>query len=128
LKFVTSEKKVRLVGGPDSHEGRVEVFYEGEWGSICDDKWNLRDGHVICRMLGFGLAVSVSCCSQYGISDSQKIWMDDVRCKGHERSIMSCAHRKWGEHNCNSKETAGLVCREPKKTAGEWLLFIFISV
>uniref|UniRef100_A0A8D1ZSG1 SRCR domain-containing protein n=1 Tax=Sus scrofa TaxID=9823 RepID=A0A8D1ZSG1_PIG len=46
-------KTVRLVGGSGPHEGRVEIFHDGQWGTVCDDRWELRGGLVICRSLGY---------------------------------------------------------------------------
>lgn len=103
--------KVRLSGTPYPYMGRVEVFYKGLWGAVCDDFWKLRHGHVVCRMLGYERAERVSCCSKYGWSTSRKIWLDDVRCNGNERTLMDCRRRKAGMHNCNNKETAGVVCQ-----------------
>ncbi|KAJ7403305.1 macrophage receptor with collagenous structure [Pitangus sulphuratus] len=47
---------IRLVGG--SMKGRVEVLYQGIWGTVCDDHWTMQEAAVVCRMLGFSRAVS----------------------------------------------------------------------
>ena len=44
---------VRLMGGPNNRAGRVELCYQGIWGTLTDDSWGTRDAKVICRMLGF---------------------------------------------------------------------------
>lgn len=48
-----SDGTLRLVGGAVSHEGRLEVFYHGQWGTVCDDGWTDTNTQVVCRQLGY---------------------------------------------------------------------------
>ena len=54
------EGDVRLMGGSGKHEGRVEIFHDGQWGTICDDGWDWADAHVVCRQQGYKGAIKAS--------------------------------------------------------------------
>ncbi|XP_038061236.1 deleted in malignant brain tumors 1 protein-like [Patiria miniata] len=100
---------VRLVNGGASNEGRVEVYHQGEWGTVCDDGWGLDDANVICRMLGFPAAFNAWHGAHFG-QGSGGIILDDVNCQGYESSIAECQHNGWFSHDCGHYQDAGVTC------------------
>ncbi|KFQ65629.1 Deleted in malignant brain tumors 1 protein, partial [Pelecanus crispus] len=100
---------LRLVGGPGSCAGRVEVLHNGTWGTVCDDGWGPPEGRVVCRQLGCGTLLSVAQGARYGEGMGQ-IWLDEVNCTGEERDLSECQARPWGEHNCHHVEDASVEC------------------
>uniref|UniRef100_A0A3B1KH11 SRCR domain-containing protein n=1 Tax=Astyanax mexicanus TaxID=7994 RepID=A0A3B1KH11_ASTMX len=96
---------VRLVDGGHRCAGRVEVFYNRTWRSVCGKNWDIRDAAVVCRELGCGEAVFKNV--QFG---PRSAWMDDVNCSGSESSVKHCRSAGWVEQICN--RLAGVICSE----------------
>ena len=100
---------VRLVNGPTDYEGRVEVYHNGTWGTVCDNGWDWNDAQVVCNELDLGYAVDAPHDAFYGEGSGQ-IWLDDVNCVGTELTIAHCSHRGWGSHNCSHGQDASVKC------------------
>ncbi|XP_030582239.1 uromodulin-like [Archocentrus centrarchus] len=100
---------LRLVNRQNCCSGRVEVFNAGQWGTVCDDSWDLNGAKVMCRQLGCGRARSALQNAAFGVG-SGPIWLDDVRCFGNESSVTDCRHNGPGVHNCGHNEDASVVC------------------
>ena len=99
---------LRLVDGGSPTEGRVEIFWNGEWGTICDDSWDSMEAQVVCRELGFSEGTAYPD-ARFG-PGSGPIWLDDVACHGSEPTLDSCTHVGYGNHNCGHNEDAGVSC------------------
>ncbi|XP_072179728.1 uncharacterized protein [Diadema setosum] len=100
---------VRLMDGSSYNEGRVEVLVDYQWGTVCDDLWDLNDASVICRMLGFSGASSALQSAYFG-QGSGPIWMDNVQCSGSESDINQCPHNGFNWNDCSHSEDAGVIC------------------
>ncbi|XP_070835856.1 lysyl oxidase homolog 3B isoform X2 [Chaetodon trifascialis] len=110
----TERIKVKLTGFPRKHnEGRIELFYKGEWGTICDDDFSIANANVLCRQLGFVSATGWTHSAKYGKGQG-KIWLDNVLCNGGEKSIEFCRSRGWGNSDCTHDEDAGVVCKDER--------------
>ena len=106
---------VRLINGPTKYEGRVEVYYNGEWGTVCDDFWDLNDAQVVCDELNLGKAAAAIHRAFYGRGSGQ-VWIDNLDCAGTEETIRNCTHRGWGIEDCSHSEDASVNC-----TAGKYI-------
>ena len=94
--------------------GRVEVFFNGQWGTICDDYWGINDARVACRQLGYQSVVRALKGDKVP-SGSGRIWLDNVACTGYEQNISSCSDLEWGNHDCRHSEDAGVQCSKTGK-------------
>uniref|UniRef100_A0A8D2GBI3 SRCR domain-containing protein n=1 Tax=Theropithecus gelada TaxID=9565 RepID=A0A8D2GBI3_THEGE len=106
---------VRLVGSHGRCAGRVELFYQGVWGTVCDDLWDLPEANIVCRQLECGWAISALGEAHFG-EGSGRILLDNVHCRGDEQHLEECSHTGWFTHNCAHGEDAVT----GSLSAGDW--------
>ncbi|CAB4035420.1 lysyl oxidase homolog 2A-like, partial [Paramuricea clavata] len=102
-------KEVRLVGGKNSSEGRVEVKINGEWGTVCGDHWHVKSAMIVCRELGLNFAEKNITGNEFGVGE--KIVMSKPICIGDEISLTQCLRDD--NVTCSSSEkVAGVRCTD----------------
>ena len=103
------EGQIRLDG--TKGKGRVEIYHANEWGTICYDYWDMDDGNVACRELGYPKALRVYVGA--GDDDMTPIWLDNMRCEGIETNLTDCASNGWNRTNSlrNHTEDAAVECQ-----------------
>ena len=85
------------------------MYYNGEWGTVCDDGWDDTDATVVCRQLGFYSSVRAIGSAGFG-QGTGSIWLDNVKCTGNESTLASCGHVGVGITSCSHSKDAGVVC------------------
>lgn len=105
---VICQAHVRLAGSSNYYEGRVEAYKDGSWGTVCDHLWDIRDAHVVCRMLGFNGADQVYAAAHFGVG-SGTIHYDGLQCDGTESRMLHCPKSPTG--SCTHARDAGVKCK-----------------
>ena len=110
LCLYITDMNVRLAEGSLYNEGRVEVYYNSEWGTVCDDGWDDTDAGVVCRQLGFGSSGTAIGLAGFG-QGSGSIWLDSVSCSGDELALANCGHLGVNvTRSCAHSKDAGVRC------------------
>ena len=116
-------RNLRLVAGADPSEGRVEVFVNGHWGTVCDDNWNLNNSNVVCRQLGYHSAIT-SYPGGASLRGQGSIWLDEVSCTGQEESLLLCSHATIGESDCFHVEDIVVRCSRTGEHREQQMVYI----
>ncbi|XP_059360812.1 soluble scavenger receptor cysteine-rich domain-containing protein SSC5D-like [Carassius carassius] len=114
---VICEEFIRLINGPDSCSGRVEVLHDGQWGTVCDDGWDQTDAAVVCKELNCGNVIEAKSAAYFG-PGAGPVWMGDVQCTGTEASLVNCKSTAWGIQSCEHLKDAGVTCNNVKLVDG----------
>ena len=117
MLIFSSGSRIRLTNGTDETEGQVEIYLKDEWGTICDNNWDINDANVVCNQLGFLGAFEAVLSGGFG-KGSGPIHLNEVHCVGNERSLVDCPANAIGHHNCNHDEDAGVRCIPCPTAAG----------
>eukprot|EP00435_Cladocopium_sp_Y103_P033438 s2403_g8.t1 len=104
--LVPTEGQVQLRG---ITSGRLEIYHNHQWGTVCDDNFDDVDALVVCRQLGFSTGRSLGNSVPEGAGP---IWMDEVNCLGNETRLDQCSFLNWGEHDCAHSEDVGVDCTQ----------------
>ena len=107
---VTATLNLRLSGGKRPFEGRVEQYYAGTWGTVCDDGWDMNNAKVVCRQLGLGEAVNAKGGAYFGQGRGYTM-LSNVDCIGHESALGWCLHSGWRGRTCSHSKDAGVICK-----------------
>uniref|UniRef100_A0A4W2DZH5 SRCR domain-containing protein n=1 Tax=Bos indicus x Bos taurus TaxID=30522 RepID=A0A4W2DZH5_BOBOX len=112
--------ELRLKDGAHHCEGRVEVKHQGEWGTVDDLEWTLKDASVVCRQLGCGAAIGFPGGAYFG-PGLGPIWLSYTSCEGVESSVSDCRHsniKDYRNASYSHDEDAGVVCSGFVRLAG----------
>ncbi|KAK6466696.1 scavenger receptor cysteine-rich type 1 protein M130-like [Huso huso] len=107
--------KTRLMDGHGPCAGRVEVFYRGEWGRVCNTDWDTKDSNVVCAELNCGEVLSFHQAPIFR-SGQGRGWRSKVHCSSTETSLRDCpGGTDWDQDYCSHNQEVGVVCGEHKK-------------
>ena len=94
----------------------MEVYYNSEWGTVCDDGWDDIDAGVVCRQLGFGSSGTAIGSAGFG-PGTGLIFLDNILCTGSESSLFQCGHLGFNvTRSCNHTKDAAIRCNESQGT------------
>ena len=103
---------MRLIGGKSYDEGRVEVYYNGQWGTVCNDEWDDTDASVVCKQLGIGLSgTAILNVNTFGPGRG-KVFLSNIMCSSNDTTLSGCGHKTVGitTYECDHYKDVGVTC------------------
>merc|ERR1712106_38375 len=94
------------------NKGILMVFYNGHWGTVCDDDFGSREANTACRGMGYVGAKRHSSSrreNQYRAPPNAPILLDEVECNETDGSLFDC-QAQWNNHNCIHGEDVIVEC------------------
>ena len=80
-----------MLGGSGSHEGIVEMFFLGQWTTVCTYHWDMSEAEVACRQLGYSGAVAAPRGANFSVEIQWRPYgVYNIRCSGYEVNITYC--------------------------------------
>ena len=105
----TDPLPIRLVDGTSSQIGRIEIQYNGVWGTVCNRNFDISSANVACRCLGFVAASRLMMSTVRLVTDP--IWLNNVKCFGNETSLEQCPHDGFGnDGSCHHSNDVRVEC------------------
>ena len=126
IHAATADGDLRIIGGASHNEGRLEVYHDNEWGTVCDDFFGRKDAKVACMQMGYTGAEAVL--TDVAVAADRRFWLDDVNCVGGETKLTDCFYNsnvrndssrtspQWGYGNCIPSEQVGVRCTDTVKS------------
>eukprot|EP00062_Callorhinchus_milii_P026164 gi/632987959/ref/XP_007882845.1/ PREDICTED: deleted in malignant brain tumors 1 protein-like [Callorhinchus milii] len=113
---VICSDRLRLLNGSSPCAGRVEVYHDGQWGTVNGNAsggygWDMLDAAVVCQQLGCGAALSASGDAHFG-EGSDPVVTDHVQCSGSESTLRDCQSQPWGHYSWSYSSDAGVICSD----------------
>lgn len=109
VRLMTLSGAVATNNGASSYQGRLEIYHNSEWGSVCSSGFTKQSAKVACGMLGLHLGELID-----GTDDTLggmgPIWMDSVNCTGREQFLWQCEFKGWGQTNCDHSSDVVVYC------------------
>jgi len=128
IHFNFPDKAIAIqLRGPESSNGtgRVEVFHNKQWGTICRDGWDMQDTDVVCRELGFKYSIK-TLSREHVPRGTGPIWLSKVACRGNEEHFSDCLFGGFGNNSCGHRDDVGVECSSTGNVEIKKVSFYFL--